>query len=120
MEKIKKMVACSTCGAEFDESQVRCPFCGTAYVPAEENEYMEGLDDIRKDLEDHKEDADKSIKSGMNNVAKTTLWVIIVLVFIALGSMWLLAGQNKSREDKRKEEFLIEQGITPKQEDNTK
>ena len=28
----------------------RCPFCGTAYAPAEETEYMDKLEDIREDL----------------------------------------------------------------------
>ena len=44
MEKMKgKIVNCETCGAEFDASLVRCPYCGTAYEPAAEDEYMDKL-----------------------------------------------------------------------------
>ncbi len=45
------MIACRSCGAQFDAALVRCPYCGTAYAPAEENEYMGQLEDIRTDLE---------------------------------------------------------------------
>lgn len=43
-------ILCKTCGAEYDVSLVRCPYCGTAYAPAEETEYMDKLEDIREDL----------------------------------------------------------------------
>ena len=43
-------IICKTCGAEYEASLVRCPFCGTAYAPAEESEYMDKLEDIRVDL----------------------------------------------------------------------
>ncbi len=43
-------IVCKTCGAEYDVSLVRCPYCGTAYAPAEETEYMDKLEDIREDL----------------------------------------------------------------------
>ena len=43
-------ILCKTCGAEYDASLVRCPFCGTAYAPAEESEYMDKLEDTRIDL----------------------------------------------------------------------
>ncbi len=120
MGKITKMIACSTCGAEFDGSLVRCPFCGTAYEPAEENEYMEQLEDIRKDVESHKEDGDKSIKAKMSLVARTSVLVIIVVALIILGSMWLLSIHNNSRADSKKEEFLKDQGITIQQEEQAK
>ena len=50
------MVTCRSCGGEFDEALVRCPFCGSAYAPAEEKEYMGKLEDIREDLEKYNVD----------------------------------------------------------------
>lgn len=64
MEKAKKMIVCATCAGEFDASLVRCPYCGTAYALAEEEEYMEQLDDIRKDLGSVDADGTKSLQSG--------------------------------------------------------
>jgi hypothetical protein len=48
---MKKTIICKTCGAEYDVSLVRCPYCGTAYAPAEEAEYMDRLEEIREDLQ---------------------------------------------------------------------
>lgn len=45
-------IICAGCGAEYEVSLVRCPFCGKAYAPAEEAEYMDTLEDIREDLHD--------------------------------------------------------------------
>ncbi|MCR4762037.1 MAG: hypothetical protein K5696_00760 [Lachnospiraceae bacterium] len=47
---MKSTIICKTCGAEYDVSRVRCPYCGTAYAPAEEEEYMDRLEEIREDL----------------------------------------------------------------------
>ena len=47
------MIACRSCGAQFDPALVRCPYCGTAYAPAEKDEYMGQLEDIRVDLENY-------------------------------------------------------------------
>ncbi len=51
MNDTPQMITCSSCGAQFDPALVRCPYCGTAYAPAEENEYIGRLEDIRTDLE---------------------------------------------------------------------
>ena len=40
MENTGKMVICPNCGAEFDVSLIRCPYCDAGYAPAEEEEYM--------------------------------------------------------------------------------
>ena len=42
---MEKMVICKSCGAEFDVSLVRCPYCGTANAPAEEEEPMNPEED---------------------------------------------------------------------------
>jgi len=66
LEKMKgKIVNCETCGAEFDASLVRCPYCGTAYEPAAEDEYMDKLEDVREDLSKHTKDADNATKKPL-------------------------------------------------------
>ena len=103
MENTGKMVICPNCGAEFDVSLVRCPYCDAGYAPAEEEEYMGQLEEIRKDLEGHKNDGDKALKKGL-------LFAI----------MWITGSLEKSRADRLKEEFLLNQGVTMQQEDSAK
>ena len=69
MEKNKKMVVCATCAAEFDAALVRCPYCGTAYAPAEEDEYISQLEDVIKDLEGQKEYGNRSPGKGSGGVS---------------------------------------------------
>ena len=59
MNEMPKLITCRSCGAQFDPALVRCPYCGTAYAPAEKDEYMGQLEDIRVDLENYDIDAGK-------------------------------------------------------------
>ncbi len=117
MEKIKKkIIVCSTCAAEYDISLVRCPYCGTAYAPAEENEYMGQLEDIREELEEHKEDGNKSLRSGLGSVVRIIILVAVVVALLLFGTMWLSGMREKSKAERQKEEFLINQGVKTQQE----
>ena len=114
---MEKMTVCRTCGAQFEASKVRCPYCGTAYAPAEEEEYMDGLEGIRKDLEEHKEDGSKSLKKGFGKIAVVFILIIVVIVLLVIGGLWLSGKIERDKSEQRKEEFLKDQGIVLQQED---
>ena len=116
---MEKKIVCKSCGAEFDASLVRCPYCGTAYAPAEENEYMGKLEDIRTDLHGQIDAGDSQIKKGMSSTVRTILAVIIVILLLVFGIMWLTGRSERNRSDRKKEEFLQNQGITTQQEVQT-
>ena len=59
---MSKKIICPSCGGEYEEHLVRCPYCGTATLNAEENEYMGKLEDVRKDLEDYSGEGEKQVK----------------------------------------------------------
>lgn len=103
---MEKMVNCSSCGAQFPAGQVRCPYCGTAYEPAAEEEYMGKLEQVRMELEGHKDDAAKSTGRALARVI--VLFVVAVLVILILGIGVFLLPEMRSRERQRekKEEFL--------------
>ncbi len=66
-ETMNKKIICRSCGAGYDASLVRCPFCGTAYAPAEENEYMETLEEVREDLHNQIEKGDTQTQKDINS-----------------------------------------------------
>ena len=39
------IVKCQNCDAEFDEAEVKCPYCGFLYAPGMEKKYMSDLED---------------------------------------------------------------------------
>ncbi len=117
---MEKKIICSSCGAEYDASLVRCPFCGTAYAPAEEDEYMDKLEDVRQDLHQEIKRGDTRIKKGMGSTVRTILIVVIVIGLLISGILWLSVSNEKSRSNRQKEEFLKDQGITTQQEETDK
>ncbi len=113
---MEQKIICKTCGAEYDASLVRCPFCGTAYAPAEEEEYMGKLEDVREDLHAQVKAGDARIKKGMGSTARIIVVTVIAILLILSGILWLSARSERNRSDQKKEEFLLDQGITTQQE----
>ena len=112
----KKNIICRTCGAEYDAALVRCPFCGTAYAPAEEEEYMDKLEGIRDDLHRQIEEGDRRIKKGTRSTVFTVFCVIVVIVLLLFCILWFSYRREQNRSDRNKEEFLQDQGIMTQQE----
>ena len=110
MEKMKgKIVNCETCGAEFDASLVRCPYCGTAYEPAAEDEYMDKLEDVREDLSKHTKDADNATKKTFKKILLTAIIVIVIISVMCI--IALIAPKSDSKHDtddlnSRKQELI--------------
>lgn len=49
---MEKRVICKSCAAEFDETEPKCPYCGTMNYKGAEAEYMGKLQKVRKDMDD--------------------------------------------------------------------
>jgi uncharacterized membrane protein YvbJ len=109
---MSKIIVCPSCGGHYKEKLVRCPYCGTATLEAEEKEYMGKLEDIRTDLEDYGEKAPKQINKS---IVKTILIAIIVVIILAaciILPLWMSIDAKNKKVQKEKEEFLKNQGIT--------
>ena len=110
-KEAKKMIICATCGAEFDASLVRCPYCGGGYAPAEEDEYMDRLDDNRKELDSHKADGDKSLKKQLSKSIGLVIIIIAAIILLIAGSFCLARRSESHKAEQQKQEFLSNQGI---------
>ncbi len=109
-------IICKTCGAEYDTALVRCPFCGTAYAPAEEEEYMGKLEGIREDLAREKDRGETKIKKRMSSTACIVLAAVLIVLLLLSGMLWLSERAERNRSERQKEEFLQDQGIITQQE----
>lgn len=116
----EKMVVCANCGAEFEASLVRCPYCGIGYAPAEEEEYMSRLEEKRRDLESHKKDGEKAMKKGLGKTATVVVLIVAVIVVLLFGGLWMSDHLERGKAQQQKEEFLQNQGITIDEEEPAK
>ena len=79
-------VTCPSCGAEFDSSKEKCPYCETLYEPGAEKAYMDRLDEIRRDMDDLKSLTVSETKEELKYMVKK----IIIGVGIAVAVVILL------------------------------
>ena len=114
---MKQTVICGSCGAEFEDTLPKCPYCGTMNYKGAEQEYMEKLSDIREDLEDleevPKEEVKKEIRRQGHFLRKILVAVGLVVVALASLFYWL------SRRDERdsKQDYLWKQENFPYMEE---
>ncbi|MBE5870697.1 MAG: hypothetical protein E7294_05510 [Lachnospiraceae bacterium] len=79
---MEKMIECASCGASFEASLVRCPYCGTSDAEAAEKEYMDQLEDVRQEVEEDLKEADKAVSGSISKVVIS--FGIVVVAFLLL------------------------------------
>lgn len=109
---MSKIIVCPSCGGHYEEKLVRCPYCGTATLAAEEKEYMGKLEDIREDLEEYGDKATKQIGKSLGKTILIAIIVVVILASLILIPLWMSINGRNSETKKKKEEFLKNQGIT--------
>ena len=107
-----KMIKCTSCGADYDASLRRCPYCGTATPEADEKEYMDKLEDVRRDLGEYGSEGSKELKLGLGKTLRIMIVIVLAIAALIAGSIWLTGARARSDSQQKKEEFLTNQGIT--------
>ena len=103
---MEEKVICSSCGAQFPAGKVRCPYCGTAYEPAAEEEYMDKLEQVRTDLEGYKVNAAKTTGKALAKAVIVFAVVVLVVLILGIGIFLLPEMMRRQREQEKREEFL--------------
>lgn len=81
----EKTAVCANCGAVFDVSLPKCPYCGTMYEPGAERAYLDKLEDIREDLDELSDVAEETYKKEVGKNAKR-----IAAIFLAAVAFFLI------------------------------
>lgn len=115
-----KEIICKSCGASFDEALVRCPYCGTGHLPAEENEHMQNLEDIRQDLQDYERENVKKPGKKLAAAILIALLVIAAIVWFVLSGIWSASSRERDKSEQRKDDFLKNQGISTQVEESNR
>lgn len=94
-----KKIICRQCGAEIKPGTAVCPYCGSAYAPEAEREYMRRLHEIREDLDDV---GDTGIEISRNEIGTTGKRTALIVGFIiaAGAALFIFFGLHRSRENR--------------------
>ncbi len=114
---MKHTVVCGSCGAEFEDTLPKCPYCGTMNYKGAEREYMEKLVDLREDLEDLKEVPKQEVKKEVRRQGRS-LWKLLAALLLAalLLAAFLYWMAHRSQRDSR-EDYLWKQENFPRMEE---
>ncbi len=78
------MVPCENCGANFNNSEPKCPYCNHMHLPGALNKYEEKLYDIKDNLEDVSEDVTEVYSNSAKQQSKKIITILAVIFGIAL------------------------------------
>ena len=102
-DNLTELVHCSSCGAEYSGDLVRCPYCGATNPAAAENEYMDSLRNVRRDLDDLKSMAKNETIAEAREAGRfirKVLALILVIMVIGAGYTAFYAHREGRRDEK--------------------
>lgn len=96
---------CKSCNAEFDETEPKCPYCGTMNYKGAEAEYMEKLQKVRENMDDLDHVPQKATtKAARKRSRFLKILLIIAGIYIAfhVTGSWMV----QIKQDKRAKEEM--------------
>ena len=79
--EVKKII-CSSCGAEFDDTLPKCPYCGSLNYKGAEAEYLGKLEGMRQDMQQLEQVPERELKEKIRKKKKFVLGVLIIFVVL--------------------------------------
>lgn len=111
--KAKKII-CSSCGAEFEDTLPKCPYCGSLNYKGAEAEYLGKLESMREDMQQLEKVPEQELKVKIKKKQKFVVKVLILLVVLAaaFAAVVFAARYTKPRDAKadyqwQKENFPV-------------
>lgn len=78
-----KKIICSSCGAEFDDTLPKCPYCGSMNYKGAEAEYLGKLEGMRQDMQQLEQVPERELKEKLKKKRKFVTRILIVVVVLA-------------------------------------
>ena len=80
--EVKKII-CSSCGAEFDDSLPKCPYCGSLNYKGAEAEYLGKLEGVRQDMQQLEQVPERELKEKLKKKQKFVVKLLLLLAVLA-------------------------------------
>ena len=78
-----KKIVCSSCGAEFDDTLPKCPYCGSLNYKGAEAEYLGKLEGMRQDMQQLEQVPERELKEKLKKKRKFVVKIFIVAAVLA-------------------------------------
>ena len=116
MEKMKKII-CSGCGAEYEDTLPKCPYCDLINYKGAEKAYLNKLEDVREDMGELAYVPESAVKAELKKqghlIRKIVIVVVIVLILL-FSWPYVLEFLATVGEPPEKEQFLWQTENFPK------
>lgn len=78
-----KKIVCSSCGAEFEDTLPKCPYCGSLNYKGAEAEYLGKLEGMRQDMQQLEQVPERELKEKLKKKQKFVVKIFIVVAVLA-------------------------------------
>lgn len=78
-----KKIVCSSCGAEFDDTRPKCPYCGSLNYKGAEAEYLGKLEGMRQNMQQLEQVPERELKEKLKKKRKFVVKIFIVAAVLA-------------------------------------
>ena len=97
---IKKII-CSSCGAEFDDTLPKCPYCGSLNYKGAEAEYLGRLEGMRQDMQQLEQVPERELKEKLKKKQKfvVKIFIVVAVLAAAFAAIMFLRGRYIEQRD---------------------
>lgn len=100
-----KKIICKQCGAALPPGAAECPYCGSAYAPEAEREYMRKLHEIKEDLDDVGDAGEEISKKEISRSGKKVALIVGSILVIAGVLFFLFTGFGNRENARNRREY---------------
>ena len=93
---------CPECGAEFDEAEPKCPFCGQMNPRGAQEAYMKKLRALNDQTERLADEAEEAVRQQTRENGRALIRVLVIIFAVAA----ILVAIAKISEARREKEML--------------
>ncbi len=108
-----KKIVCSSCGAEFEDTLPKCPYCGSLNYKGAEAEYLGKLEGVRQDMQQLEQVPERELKEKLKKKQKFVAKIFIVVAVLAALFAVIVFRVRYTEPRDAKEDYLWEKENFP-------
>ena len=108
-----KKIVCSYCGAEFDDTLPKCPYCGSLNYKGAEAEYLGKLEGMRQDMQQLEQVPLQELRERLKARRRFVLKIFSILAVLAVLVIVAIYALNYTKPRDKQADYLWEKENFP-------